>query len=239
MKSNRTMQKPKSKQSNPVLKQQSAETMKTNPKNVYNAKIKNSLTKAKTRNSDENHLNSTRDPKLNETDNRKRLIDLFNHDDGRESYFEFNKTPSVSPNKKKPSDITILEEFQRDNFRNVSNCNISSYLNYDLGKSFTSDSYSIGSERNNLDYIKEDISNNASDQFKPRCLFKDLSSQEISKISGYSMPNRVIQPNEVRRCYSKINEVSILTSHDLSLFNKLDISRDSCNYSDTEEVKLL
>jgi hypothetical protein len=212
--------------SSPLIEHNSASTKKTNIKNVFNNKIKHSINIMKARvnrYSDENHLNSTREPK-NETVYKQQIIDLINNNDAKENFLEFDyKTPSILTQTKKHSDITILEEFKKENFKNLSICNISSYLNYDLGKSFTSDSGLSGSD--------EDFKDNLSYGFETES-YGYIISEELSRITGRSMPNQ--KGGVLSVCNFK--EISILTPNDLCIFEKLNTSRDSYSYSDTDEV---
>jgi hypothetical protein len=241
-----------SKLSNNIMKQESATTKKTNPKNIYNTKIKNniSITKVKlNKNSEGGGLNST--AVGNDTtpkDTKARLIDLLKDKDNlqQESYIEFNKTSSAIEKERKYSDITILDEFKKEQFKNISNCNTSSYLNYDLGKSITSDS-SLGDESivEGLNYIKEGFSHEIYEKDNLSCIFEPEFSfdfVELTERSSLTLPSQSHSGiYGFEKTCRKINGISILTNNDLSIFNnmhKLDISNNSCTCADIDEVIL-
>jgi hypothetical protein len=260
--------KPTAKTNNRVAnnfqKQQSASTKKTIQKNIYNSKIKNNTTLTKNRekqNSDENNqLNSTTEPRNTEPslkDPKRRLIDILNTNDAmyQENYFVFNKTPSIIEQSPKKSEITILDEFKGETFKNITNGNISSFLNYDLGRSFTSDSGHSDSGDDVYPYNKSIINagdgdletyildkNNLSEINEQKCLFTDHNNNDLSSITKHSLPNIPTRKLFSGTTQNKAHEVSIITDNDYSIIHKiqkLDTSRDSCTYSNTDEVNIL
>jgi hypothetical protein len=150
MKSVTQIKKPSKILAKPIKLQQTASTKKVNTKKIYNTQIKNFLKSTKTKNSSDNNLNSTREPKEKNT-----LIDFLNEKDSIKQE-SFLKSPSTILKEKKNSDITILEEFNREQ---LIKCNISSYLNYELGNSLSSNS--------SLDETLED------NTLKPKYLFTE------------------------------------------------------------------
>jgi hypothetical protein len=120
--------------------------------------------------SDEMFLNSTSEPKVNQTNkaqNNKLILDvnkfhnLLNHRD----HLELNSSPSVLTSLKinNKSEPVNLEDFKLE-IMNISN-NISSYLNYNLGESHSSASSGDDNKINIISSSMKNLTFSINDEF--------------------------------------------------------------------------
>jgi hypothetical protein len=165
---NALLQPKKTKSGTPSAKQSKVNTFsRTDFKNLTTRQLKFPKKTAK-QYSEERLSNSTTYPKPIETNNDKLTLDInkFNKILNYKDNLDFKNSPSVKSFKRtKQSDHNNLEELKIEMF-NISN-NISSYLNYDVAKSITSE----GINEIIKDYISEslkklNLSGSDSDEFE-------------------------------------------------------------------------